>query len=381
MGQDLGYCRRVLSGILAFAEAQEPAWTFHDAPSDPRILPTLRAWRPHGVIVHLNDQKLAQGLRTLQVPVVGTTDTLAPAPFPFVDVDNAAVGRMAADYCLQRGYEQLAYYGNAHTRYSQARYEGFVARAQDAGQTVHNFDAPFAPHSPLEADWTQIDQKTRAWLESIPKPIAILASNDIPARALTETCRAVGLRVPQEVAILGVDNDSAVCRMATPQLSSIETPGERIGWTAAETMAQLLAKPQEPAPAEQLLAPSFVIERPSTEARASLHPHLRKALDLIASHASQGMSVKSICQRTGTSRRALERRFREELNQTIYEKIIVTRLTHAQRLLLETDYTISEIAERSGFSNLRQLNRHFTQTLQITPTAFRHRQRLEPTRV
>ncbi|MBC2602159.1 hypothetical protein [Puniceicoccus vermicola] len=125
LGQDLGYSRRVLSGVLGYSESHRLDWIYHNAPPDIRILPALERWRPHGVVVHLADRTLAEGLSRLSVPMISVTNTIEDATIPFVDVDSEAVGRMAAEYFLGRGFRSFAYFGSRRVSFSQNREKGF----------------------------------------------------------------------------------------------------------------------------------------------------------------------------------------------------------------------------------------------------------------
>ncbi|MGE9293314.1 MAG: XylR family transcriptional regulator, partial [Puniceicoccales bacterium] len=234
LGMDLGYSRRVLSGILGYAESENLAWVFHHAPPDLRIIPALRRWQPDGIIAHLSELELANRLCALNVPLISVTDTLTDSTFPTVDVDSKAVGRVAAEYFLNRGYRSFAYFGSKNASFSLNRKQGFSDRLKEAGFTPHYLHSDFLPQSPFLENWELEDRNTKQWLVKLPKPVGILASNDIPARTLCDLCRRTHLRVPDDVAILGIDNDLSICRMSRPTLSSVDIPAESIGRTAAQ---------------------------------------------------------------------------------------------------------------------------------------------------
>lgn len=370
LGQDLGYSRRVLSGVLNYAETKGLGWEFHDAPAEVRVLPALRTWRPHGVIAHLFDRELAEKLIGMRIPLVSTTDTLEGMSLPVIDVDGEAVGATAADYFLNLGYHHFAYYGSNHAAFSIAREKGFRDTLAKAGYEVSRFHADFLPRSPFDQDWQQTDLETGKWLQALPKPVAILASNDIPGRTLCKICQSLRLSVPGEVAILGVDNDESECRMAYPRLSSIDTPAEGIGRKAAESLASLF-NGEVLSSLRNLLPPLAVIARESTDVLATLNYKVRAALDFINSNATQPITVEMVCVHVGCSRRALERDFSEHLGTTIHRRIQFTQIALAKRLLGETELSISTIAERVGFGSLRQLERVFGMFEGSSPSAYR----------
>ncbi|MET3871145.1 AraC family transcriptional regulator [Puniceicoccus vermicola] len=370
LGQDLGYSRRVLSGVLGYSESHRLDWIYHNAPPDIRILPALERWRPHGVVVHLADRTLAEGLSRLSVPMISVTNTIEDATIPFVDVDSEAVGRMAAEYFLGRGFRSFAYFGSRRVSFSQNREKGFRTVLEKKGYRVSNFHANFLPYPPLSQDWSRYDRQTERWLKQLPKPVGVLASNDIPGRSLCELCRNAGIRVPEAVAVLGVDNDESECRMSFPTLSSIDIPAEAVGRTAMESLAKLM-KGGQPPPAATFLPPVGLIARSSTDWLAPRDPILGKALQIIEEESDRGIGVEAVCESLGVSRRNLERRFRSELGIGVHERIQTVQVARAKRLLLESNLRISEVAERTGFGNLRRFDRVFRQVEGCQPSEYR----------
>ncbi|MDQ8194532.1 DNA-binding transcriptional regulator [Coraliomargarita sp. SDUM461004] len=371
LGQDLGYSRRVLSGVLNYAESKQLSCSYHNGAPDVRIIPALEQWQPHGVIVHLSERILAERLQALSLPMVSVTHTLKNLPISHVDVDSVAVGQVAADYFLSQGLRSFAYYGSRHAVFSCNRERGFRERLEVLGYPVANLHADFLPQPPFSQDWTRMDRQTERWLQRLPKPVGILASNDIPARALCELCRNVGLRVPDEVAILGVDNDVSECRMSDPSLSSVELPAEQIGRDAMQLLLSQLGGGHAGGGVQRLLPPMGVIVRSSTDHRGTAEPLLQRALDYIERYADRGISVVDVCRHAGRSRRSMERRFQDYFQSTIYQRIQQVQLARAKRLLLESELSISVVADRAGFSSLRQLDRVFRKYETVSPSAYR----------
>ncbi|MBC2602160.1 helix-turn-helix domain-containing protein [Puniceicoccus vermicola] len=200
--------------------------------------------------------------------------------------------------------------------------------------------------------------------------MGVLASNDIPGRSLCELCRNAGIRVPEAVAVLGVDNDESECRMSFPTLSSIDIPAEAVGRTAMESLAKLM-KGGQPPPAATFLPPVGLIARSSTDWLAPRDPILGKALQIIEEESDRGIGVEAVCESLGVSRRNLERRFRSELGIGVHERIQTVQVARAKRLLLESNLRISEVAERTGFGNLRRFDRVFRQVEGCQPSEYR----------
>lgn len=369
LGLDLGYCRDVLRGIQRFA-SQQNDWVFHDAPPDPLCLGPLREWKPDGVIAHLFLPKMVTALRTMRIPVVNTTSALAKCDFPLVEADHFLVGKMAASHFLRRGYENFGYYGSTRAAFSFDRQQGYSESVASAGHSVSCCLADYLPRQRLETSWKQTDTRVQRWLRKLPKPVAIFASHDTAARDLADACIALGLKVPQEVALLGVDNDDAVCILARPDLSSIKIPAEQIGFQAAKILQNVLdgkKAPEKP----MFLPPVRVVTRRSTDLTAVNDELVRLALSYIHNHYAEPISVDSISAGVGVGRRSLERKMAEHLGKTVLEELQQARIESAQQLLDETDESIKAVALKVGFSSARRFSDVFHRIIGATPMEYR----------
>jgi len=371
LGQDLGYCRDVLSGILSYAEESRPEWIYHEAPPDARVFPLLKRWKPHGIIVHLSDRALAERLLGLPGHVVSITHTLDDVKIPVVDVNHEKVGQEAARYFLSLGYRSFGYFGSKAAAFSRRREEGFRQALAAKEFPLTSCHARFLPRTPITEDWSAMEKRAAQWLRQLPKPAAVLASNDIPARTLCQICRLSGLRVPADVAILGVDNDPYECRLTSPPLSSVEIPAHAIGRQAAETLDRLM-RGARPATGPVSLDPGGVVARESTGFRSTLDPALQDALRFIQENAGKStLDISAVCGFLKRSRRSVERLFKDKLDSTIHAEIQTSRVRFAEQLLSQTDLTISEIAARAGFENPRRFYRTFRQLRGRSPSDYR----------
>ncbi|MFO0787895.1 MAG: XylR family transcriptional regulator [Pirellulales bacterium] len=369
LGQDLGYCRDILRGIQAYS-LHKLDWVFRDAPPDRRFLAPLREWRPHGIIAHLFNPELVESLKRCQRPVVNTTSTLADCSFPLVEVDHEQVGQMAAQYFIDRGYTNFGYYGSSRAGFSVCREQGFRHIVEQYGGTVYSCHADYLPRPSFETSWRRVDRKVQHWLRKLNKPVAIFCSNDVPARDLAETCVASGFKVPEQVALLGVDNDDAECRLARPQLSSVEIPSEQIGYEAARILDQILSG--EPAPTKPIFLPPIrVVSRQSTDTTAVLDHDVRNALAYIRSHYSMHIGVEQVSRGIAVGRRNLERKMSKHLGRTVLQEIQRMRIEAAQQLLAETDLSMASVAVQVGFSNARRMATIFQQQVGTTPSKLR----------
>lgn len=367
---DLGHARNVLSGVREYRESHAPGWILREAPPARTVLRGLRAWRPHGIVAHLYDPALATPLRELGVPVVSVTDTLPEAEFPLVDVDHEQVGRLAARYLLDKGFRSFGFLGSASARFSVAREEALRAALRDAGQELSSFHEDYRPKLRGEARWTRTGRAARRWLERLDKPVAVLCANDVPAFHLAELCREAGLDVPECVAILGVDDDEVLCRLATPPLSSIATPAVQVGREAAARLDRML-RGRSPARRATYLPPSRVVTRGSTETIAVSDPTVRAALEFLASPAGARASVDDVANAARVGRRTLERAFRGSLGRTVLGEVQRLRVERAKSLLLDTDASIEDVARRAGFSGARRMAVVFRRATGVSASAWR----------
>ncbi|HOW73654.1 MAG TPA: DNA-binding transcriptional regulator [Phycisphaerae bacterium] len=365
---DIGFCRRVLQGIHAYAVTRD--WVFHDAPADVRVIPHMWRWKPDGIICGLYDEDIARRLARCRVPIVNTSSTVQSWRGPLVDVDNEEVGRLAAEHLLDRALRHFGFFGGTKTGSSIGRETGYRKRLAAAGFTPSVYHAEYRPVPPLNANWNGLDRPVRDWLVRLPKPVGILASHDRPGRDLVDACHQLGLRVPDEVAILGVDDDEFECWLCKPPLSSVKNPGVQVGYEAAKLLDRMMNGP----PPEQLrigVPPTHVIARQSTEMTAVEDPDVAAALAWVRDHLAGDVSVNNLAKAIGISRRTLERRFRAVLGNSVLSEIQRMRMEKAKHLIAETDLKLSVVAEQCGISGLARLTAVFKQITGYPPSTYR----------
>jgi LacI family transcriptional regulator len=372
LSQDIGYCRAVLAGILSYRSTRS-SWIHRDSPPDIRIMPALKSWNPDGIIGHIFDPKISAALEKFSCPIVNTTSTIKNYEIPRIDVNNLKTGEMAAHYFQNKGFTDYAYFGSSWAQFSLHREKGFKQVVESQGHNVSVCHAEFLPRPPFKSTWDNRDKRVVDWLTSLPKPCAIMASNDIPARYLTELCSELDIQIPRDLAILGVDNDEAECRMSTPSLTSIETPAKGIGFQAAKMLDELLAGKQLEEK-HMSMDPLRVVSRDSTDIERHLDPTIQKLIDIITQSATENPSVEDIAQQCGISRRLLEKKVTTLLNSTILTLIQEQQIKIAKNLLLDSHLSIGAIAEMSGMGNQRRLNDVFRKRTQTSPSQFRKSQ-------
>lgn len=369
----LAFYREILRGVKTFA-IERPQWVFIPIATDERALELARPLRCDGYIAHIFSQKLASALRSLRRPIVSVSGILPDLPFPRVAADHVEVGRLAARHLLDRGVTQLAFLGYPEHEFSVGRARGFREVAAAAGIRISTFlDRRRSVEEP-SGMW-RWNSALEDWLQRLSKPVGLLASHDTQGAQVAEYCRQLGLDVPNEVAIVGVDDDDLLCELARPSLSSVALPAERIGYEAARMLDALL-QGRSLEVRTLILPPSGIVVRQSSSLNAVRDPHVARALQFIHEHAHEPLKVADVLRVAPVARRALERRFRKWLQRSILDEISRVHVERAKSLLTATDLPMSQIAERSGFRDGRQLSIAFRRLVGMTPTAYRRRFRL-----
>ncbi len=371
----LAYCRSVLHGIEAYAETR-PHWVFAHLAPETRAIQRLESLELDGVIGHIFTNALAEALLKLPGPLVNVSSVLFDATIPRVGVDDSHCGALAAEHLIERGFRHFAFVGHRDHAYSVRREIGFRQIIDAAGYRIASYYEPrgqtFDPLGRLRT----LDENIHGWIRSLPNPVGIFAPNDIWGEQLTEVCRQTGPRVPEDVAIIGVDNDDLFCRLARPSLSSIALPGGRVGYKAAALLDRLMAgaaPPKQPL----LLPPLGVIARRSTDIVAATDPEVVAAVRFIREQGHRTLTAKEVLRSVPISRRSLERRFRRELGRTLLDEIHRVHVERARSLLADTDLPMPVVASRSGFSDAKQLSIRFRQSTGVTPTTYRRKFRNE----
>lgn len=331
-----------------------------------------RLFRVDGAIAHLASRGLAAALANSGVPVVNVASMVRGLTFPRVCLDHRAVGRMAAVHLLERGFRQFAFVGYAGQVFSEEREEGFREALGVSAKGMKRYLAPAARvHDP--ADHLQrFDADVRPFLASLPKSTGLFAVTDIWGLRVCENARAMGIRVPGELAVLGVDNDELLREISRPSLSSVVTSAERVGFEAAETLDRMLRGAEVPGLRE--IAPRTVAARASTDVLAGIDGEVASAIQLIRSSTGP-MSVKELLRQVALSRRALERRFRSAIGRTPFEEIRRVRLERAAELLSGTDLPVKRVARQAGFTETKRLCAAFRTVHGMTPLQYRQANR------
>jgi len=358
------YGRGLLRGVASYVRAHG-GWSIQ-LPEMGRGGPVpdwLEHWRGDGILARIENEAIAEAVRAKGVPAIDLSAARLLEGLPWVEVDEAAVARMAVDHLRGRGFEHLAFVGDQRFPWSALRGGAFEREARGRARSVATYHAP-----PGEDRVTNLAE----WLSGQPRPLGVFACFDQMGRELLDACRAASLLVPEEVAVLGVDDEELLCELCDPPMSSIVLNAHGTGLLAAELLARRMEGEEVPAEG-RFVAPLGLVQRRSTDVLAIEDPVLARALNFIHHHACNGVRVEDVLRAVTVSRRVLESRFKERLGRSPHQEILRARVERIRTLLLETDLTIAEIARRTGFQHVEYLTVAFKRALGCTPTAYRER--------
>lgn len=337
------------------------------------LKPILEEIKPSGLITEWLPRKTDEllGLK-LKIPhIIVATHKLYHNAFS-VDVDDLAVGREAANALSQVGFRSFACLGNG-TPYSELRIQGFM-------ETISSRDIPFSHHTESGFEelryseaFTEPSQDMMEWLKALPKPCGIFAVHDPLGRFLSGACNELGIRVPDEVAIIGANNDPLVCGLTYPMLSSVSIPWDEVGIVVGSSMQRMIRGEETLSNTCQLISPGGVMLRHSANHLAIQDAMLRRAMSYMTERLQEAISIGTLCSHLNISRRTLERKFRDVLSCTPWEMLCQIRVNQAKQLLAETLHSISHIAELSGFHDPERMAVVFKRVTGKSPSQFRRK--------
>jgi len=323
---------------------------------------------PDGIIAASATPLELNRLLALKLPTVHCGGRFEAPGVPTVNVDDLASGRLAAEHLLNCGFGHFGFFGQPKGLTYQRRRDGFIEALRAAGQHCHVHLR--IPRKALQRPPAPEQRTIQRWLASLPRPVGILCSGDWDAWDVYDACDALGLRIRDEVGVMGIDNEYIYCESLVPPLSSVERRPERVGYEAATVMTRLLRGERGPS-APVLIPPFGVIKRGSTDVFVGSNPHVATVVRYIRDHPDQNLRVQELSSLVPMSRRVLERCFREHLGRSMLEEIHRTRINHLKQVLVSTDLSVEEIAARCGFANVSHMTALFHSHTGTTPSAYR----------
>jgi LacI family transcriptional regulator len=362
------YGRDLLRGIANY-NRQHGRWSAYFRPHGlgappPQWLPT---WEGDGILVRVDSRAVADAIVATGLPCVNLRSTALELPYPFVTVDNAQVGQLAAQHLIERGLRHFAFVNKPPGANPELDQRG-AAFHRAIHQHAGSFDTFIM--SPESLGWEQAQERLANWVRGLPKPMGIFACNDRYGVYVIDACRRANAHVPDAVAVIGADNDDALCDLGIPPLSSIDVNAEGVGYEAARILDGMM-NGKEPESSIVEVPPRGVITRRSTDVIASEDQEVNQAIRFIRENACRGVQVIDVLEHLGMSRATLQQRIKEVTGRTIHQEIQRVRLNRCKELLAMSNLTIKQAARQSGFSSVQYMTRVFRSATGETPAKYR----------
>ena len=367
------YGRGLLEGVGAYLAGHGP-WSLFVETRATGVLDAawLNRWRGDGILGLILSQTSARRLRQRWIPTVETYAHAEGLSLPTVVTDHEAIGRLAAEHLLERHFEHFAYCGYEDEPWSDRRGRGFAEVVQSRSFECQRYLYP-RRHRRLAA-WELAQRRMAQWIKRLPTPMGILACSDRHAQRVLDACQRVGVSVPEQAAVVGVDNDEEFCGLSNPPLSSVQDDPRRVGFQAAELLDRLMADSRSSAPTKPILVPPLeVVTQRSSDITAISDPVIARAIRFIREHACEGIAIEDVHKAVSLSRSALYQRFKRVLNCTPHEQILRMKLDRIRHLITHTSWSMSRIAQHAGFDHAEYMTVLFKRETGLNPGEYRTR--------
>lgn len=364
------YGRGIVRGLVRYS-GEHGHWRTYFEPrglNDPPP-PWLKSWQGHGIVARIENRRMAQAIADSGLPVVNLRGTIPDLRFPFIGADNDQVARLAAEHLLNRGLQHFAFCGprrGLHPGYDRRRIR-FVGLIEQAGWRCDSLETGSLHQC---RNWQRQQDSIADWLASLPRPVGIMTCNDDYGLRVLNAAQRVGVMVPEEAAVLGVDNDPYLCTLAIPPLTSVDINSEETGYRAAALLDEMMSGANPPAQPPET-EPRGVVIRRSTDVLAVDDPYVARTVRFIRDNACQGISARDVLKRVPLSRSTIEARVKEVLGRTIHQEIRRVRVDKAKELLITTELPIKQIARLAGLGTVQYLTRVFHAETGYTPATYR----------
>lgn len=362
----IGYDRGITRGIAKYSKLYGP-WSFYSIPGRPReSLPHWPNWDLDGIV--LTDEYDVTIVHEKNIPCISMLKRDEIKGVPNIVPNNEEVGLMGANYFLERGFKNFAFCSEKGIKWAKRRYESFRRTIESRDFKVHLFYIQVDKIA-ISARLKQIDR-----IKSLPKPLAVLTANDNCGRQFVDMCRQADISVPEEVSVLGVDNDEFVCGLSNPQLSSIVFGTENAGYEAAKRLDIMIeGKGDHNDNSNIFVQPVKIFQRQSTSLFAVEDPVVAEAINFISRNEKKPIQVSDVSDHTCVSSKILQKKFKQSLGRTVHAEIRRFRANYIAKLLLETNLTVSEIAYSMGYTCDNHMSRFFQKVKGMTITQYRRK--------
>jgi LacI family transcriptional regulator len=365
----VSYGRSILQGIARYMSSHH-RWSVYFEQHELGTAPPAWLASSHwdGILCRPTDPTLARRLRRMKVPVVDLNDLYENLKLPWVGSNHRAIGSLGANHFMERGFRNFAFCGFSKELWAKQRREGFCAVVEKEDLSIPIYESPW--RGSAVSRWDLEIEHIGKWLEILPKPIGVMACNDARALHLLDACHQRGILVPEEIAVIGVDNEEIFCELCNPALSSVAPDAERIGYQAAELLDRLMAG--QPSPCQRILIdPVRVVTRRSSDTLAIKDRTVSAAIRFVSEQALHGCTVADVLNSVRVSRSFLERSFRQHLKRSPQAEIRRVQGSRIKQLLTETDFTLERISELSGFEHPEYMSVVFKRLFGQTPGKYR----------
>jgi Transcriptional regulators len=363
--------RQLICGIARYSRINGP-WSFYREPSGLKSsIPKLATWEADGII--MRNSQIKKAILDLHLPTILVLhDTNRPDYLPAVVTDSKSIAKMASEHLISKGLKNFAFCGFDNFEWSNARKYQFKSFIEETGNRIYLYEQ--SANMKIQ-NWKNEQGRVLKWIQSLPKPIGIMTCNDDRGQHILEVCKLSGLKVPEDVAVIGVDNDPMICELGDPPLTSIALNAEPAGFRAAQLLDDIM-NGEKMCGQDILVTATHLVQRQSTDLLAVNDEEVAKALRFIKQNAKNKILVNDVANSTLLSRRNLELRFRKAIHRSIQQEIRSVRVEWIIKYLLETDLTIAEIISLFNFSDIAHISRYFKKEKGIRLKEFRkmHRQ-------
>lgn len=372
------FAHKLLKGIIEYSRGREP-WTVCKMPPSYKeregiegVVKWAKQWNADAIIGQFSQNDDISLFRKNGIIALAQDYEIRFDDIPNITSEYFLTGAIAADFFIGRGFRNFAFFGYDNSVWSHERGTGFRKRVEDAGYggSFYSWE-----RQSLHSIWYYDQEQISGWIRTLPLPLALFACDDTQANKILETCRILKLSVPEDMAVLGVDNDELTCPLAYPSLSSIDCNIVKAGYDCAELIDRMTADPSYPFH-DIVISPSSIINRQSTDVYSTDDPYIREAINFIHNNIQRNINVEDVLAHVPISRRLLESRFRRVTNTSIYQYIKKMRIEKFAQLLISTDDPVSTIADRLDYAGHRNMSRTFKSVKGCTPEEFRMKTKL-----
>lgn len=365
--------RGLLRGVTRYVRAHR-SWSIRidERGLDDPLPYGLKRGAVDGVILRSSNETLSRAVAALKVPVVYLGER-RDTGLPMLNSDDEEIVRLAVQHMKDRGFKRFGFVGFQGKPWSDTRRDFFEAEILESGDAFDQFE--FKPDKQGRMSWPAQERRLCKWLSRLEKPIALMACYDVMGVRVLNACRAIELAVPEQVAVIGVDNDALLCELADPPLTSVAHDVEQIGYEAAVLMEELMTSKKPAAASMKDINPLGVVARQSTDVLAIDDTKIAEAMRFIRKNVFDGIKVSHVLEALNMNRVTLNRRFRKNFGRSPKEEIVGLQTVRCKQLLRETDFTLEKIAGLVGFEHAEYMSVLFKRETGITPGEYRRRGR------